>query len=212
MSWPDDVDQVLAGDITAALAYLTPAGGAVVTPVAPIGLRDRDEGTVTFTTSLGFGRKLERIQRDPHVALAYHAREHGFARKRTCSSRAARARSRRPTGTGTSGCSARRRRASWARRAAGCFWDRWLREYYADRVPVTMDVTGSSVWPGLDCSGAPEVLGAPRPEPAGPQAAPKKGAGPRVDALKAGRKLKRCPTSARLARGRRVSGGAGGVT
>ena len=69
VSWPDDVDAVLAGDMTAALAYLTPAGGAVVTAVAPVGMRDRDEGTVTFTTSLGFGKKLQRIERDPSVAL-----------------------------------------------------------------------------------------------------------------------------------------------
>src|ERR687884_783127 len=79
VSWPDEVDQVIDGDMTAALAYVTPAGGAVVTAVAPIGLRDRERGTVTFTTSLGFGRKLERIRRNPRVALAYHAREHGFA-------------------------------------------------------------------------------------------------------------------------------------
>jgi len=79
VSWPNEVDQILGGDMTAALAYLTPAGGSVVTAVAPVGLRDRDEGKVTFTTSLGFGRKLERIERDPRVALAYHAREHGFA-------------------------------------------------------------------------------------------------------------------------------------
>ena len=32
-----------------------------------------------FTTSLGFGKKLERIIADPHVALAYHARGHGFS-------------------------------------------------------------------------------------------------------------------------------------
>jgi hypothetical protein len=57
----------------------TPAGGAVVTAVAPIGLRDREAGTVGFTTSLGFGRKLDRIKQTPRVALAYHAREHGFA-------------------------------------------------------------------------------------------------------------------------------------
>jgi len=50
-----------------------------VTAVAPVGMRDRDERTVTFTTSLGFGKKLQRIERDPCVALAYHAREHGFA-------------------------------------------------------------------------------------------------------------------------------------
>src|SRR3954449_3063080 len=77
--WSERCDRVFAGDLTAALAYVTPAGGAVVTAVAPIGLRDREVGTVSFTTSLGFGRKLERIERDPRVALAYHAREHGLS-------------------------------------------------------------------------------------------------------------------------------------
>src|SRR6059058_4597587 len=77
-SWPDEVDRILEGDLTAGLAYLTPAGGAVVTAVAPIGLRDRERGELTFTTSLGFGRKIERIRRSPQVALLYHAREHGF--------------------------------------------------------------------------------------------------------------------------------------
>src|SRR6185503_5629155 len=79
ITWPDRADEAVAGDLTAAVAYVTPAGGAVVTAVAPIGLRDREAGTVSFTTSLGFGRKLERIARNPRVALAYHAREHGFA-------------------------------------------------------------------------------------------------------------------------------------
>src|SRR5881227_466277 len=78
-SWPDEVDRVIKGDLTAALAYVTPAGGAVVTAVVPIGLRDRERGTVSFTTSLGFGRKLERIEPDSRVALAYHAREHGHS-------------------------------------------------------------------------------------------------------------------------------------
>src|SRR5947209_18345523 len=76
--WSERCDHVFAGDLTSALAYLTPAGGVVVTAVAPIGLRDRDRGELTFTTSLGFGRKLERIRRAPQVALLYHAREHGF--------------------------------------------------------------------------------------------------------------------------------------
>src|SRR5256884_9126407 len=79
VSWPDEVDRVIGGDLTAALAYVTPAGGTVVTAVAPIGLRDRERGTVGFTTSLGLGRKLERIRSNPRIALAYHAREHGFA-------------------------------------------------------------------------------------------------------------------------------------
>src|SRR5436305_3709318 len=79
VQWPDAVDEVIGGDLTAALAYVTPAGGAVVTAVAPIGLRDRDAGTVGFTTSLGFGKKLERIVREPRIALAYHSRRHGHA-------------------------------------------------------------------------------------------------------------------------------------
>src|ERR687885_1771867 len=78
-SWPDEVDRVIDGDLTAGLAYLTPAGGSVVTAVAPIGLRDRERGTVGFTTSLGLGKKLERLRKNPRVALAYHARKHGFA-------------------------------------------------------------------------------------------------------------------------------------
>jgi hypothetical protein len=77
--WSDVEEQIIGGDLTAALAYMTPAGGAVATPIAPIGLHDREAGTVSFTTSLGFGRKLERIDSNPRVALAYHSREHGFA-------------------------------------------------------------------------------------------------------------------------------------
>src|SRR4051812_36437639 len=76
-NWTEDVDRVLVGDIAAAAAYVTPAGGAVVTGVAPCGLSDPAAGTVGFTTSLGFGKKLERIVRHPEVALAYHARDHG---------------------------------------------------------------------------------------------------------------------------------------
>src|SRR5947207_15386520 len=79
--WPDDVDDVIRGDLTCGVAYVPPAGGAVVTAIAPIGLRDRDAGSLTFTTSLGFGRKLERLRREPRMTLAYHAREHGFSER-----------------------------------------------------------------------------------------------------------------------------------
>ena len=30
----------------------------------------------------------------------------------------------------------------------GVFWDRWLEAYYADRVPVTVDVERVLTWPG----------------------------------------------------------------
>src|SRR3954465_13650292 len=136
VQWPDPVDEVIGGDLTAALAYVTPAGGAVVTAVAPIGLRDRDEGTVSFTTSLGFGRKLERIERDPRVALAYHAREHGLSK----SPRYVLVQGRAPAIKQPD-----QEYLHWMGRQAapfmgpprrGPFWDRWLSAYYGDRVPV----------------------------------------------------------------------------
>src|SRR4051794_18893021 len=77
VQWPDDVDEAIGGHLTAGVAHIPPPRRPVVTAVAPIGLRDRDAGRVSFTTSLGFGRKLERIEKDPRVALAYDAREHG---------------------------------------------------------------------------------------------------------------------------------------
>src|SRR5438445_602807 len=47
--------------------------------MAPLGLRDREAGTVTLTTSLGLWKKLDRVRRNPGVAVAYHAREHGVS-------------------------------------------------------------------------------------------------------------------------------------
>jgi hypothetical protein len=89
--WTDADDAVIGGDLTAALGYVTPAGGVVVAAVAPVGLRDREAGTVGFTTSLGFGRKLERLRRDPKVAPA-PARARGRGRPARPSGRGAGAR------------------------------------------------------------------------------------------------------------------------
>src|SRR5207244_10318904 len=135
-------DEIIAGDLTAALAYCTPAGGAVVAAVSPIGLRDRDQGTVTFTTSLGLGRKLERIRHNPRVALAYHAREHGFGTGRSFVLVQGLAQPEtepdRDLLENVIGPAAERFMGP-ARRGK-LFWDRWLQEYYADRVPVTVRV------------------------------------------------------------------------
>ena len=194
VAWSDEVDAVLAGDMTAAFGYLTPAGGAVVTAVAPVGLRDRDQGTVTFTTSLGLGKKLERIARDPRVAMAYHARDHGFASGDSFVLVQGRCR---PVPPADPDWNERVLGPASARFMGpprrGAFWDRWLQEYYADRVPVTVDVERVVVWPALDCSGEPVVNGIDRPGAPEPQAAPKKGTGPRLDAEKAARKLARMP-------------------
>ena len=194
VTWPDEVDRLLGGDLTAALSYLTPAGGTVVAGVSPCGLRDRDAGTVTFTTSFGFGRKLERIERDPHVALAYHAREHGLADGPLFVLVQGKARpvpepdyewNEQVLGPASVPFMGEPRR--------GLVWDRILREYYVDRVPITVDVERIVVWPALDCSGEPEVHGSPRPGDPPPQSPPKKGTAPRLDAEKAARKLAKRP-------------------
>jgi hypothetical protein len=196
VSWPDDIDEILAGDLTTALAYATPAGGVVLSAVAPIGMRDREAGTVGFTTSLGFGKKLERIRLDPRVALAYHAREHGFASgpqfvlvqgEATATLEADRAFLEDVIGP------AAERFMGKARRGR-LFWDRWLQEYYADRVPVTVRVERIVAWPDQRCAGEPRVFGAPLPaDPPAPQPEPRNGAGPRLDPARAARRLGALP-------------------
>jgi hypothetical protein len=195
--WPDEVDDVLGGDLTCAIAYVTPARGAVVTAVAPIGLRDREGGRVGFTTSLGFGRKLERLKQEPRIALAYHAREHGLGDRdnqryvlvqgtATFDANPDTAYLEREIGPRSARYLGRPRR--------GVFWNRWLEAYYADRVLVDVAVQRIVVWPDLRAAGEPEVVGAARPaEQPPPQAAPKKGAGPRVDAARAGERAAALP-------------------
>ncbi|HVP02224.1 MAG TPA: pyridoxamine 5'-phosphate oxidase family protein [Solirubrobacteraceae bacterium] len=196
VTWSDADDAVIAGDLTAALAYRTPAGGAVPAVVAPVGLRDRERGTVTFTTSLGFGRKLERIRADPRVALAYHAREHGFA---------ADPRYVLVQGTASFDTTPHQQVLEEVVSPAaerfmgppqrGAFWDRWLSAYYADRVLVTVAVERVTSWPDARCADpAPGVAGAPAP--AGPPPAqdpPAKGTAPRIDAARAARRLRALP-------------------
>ena len=79
VTWDDDIDDIITGDAAVGFASVTPAGGVVIMPMAPLGLRDREAGTVTITTSLGLPKKLVRLRKNPSVALAYHAREHGFS-------------------------------------------------------------------------------------------------------------------------------------
>lgn len=193
VQWPDAIDDVIGGDLTAALAYVTPAGGAVVTAVAPIGLRDRSDGTVSFTTSLGFGRKLDRIERDPRVALAYHAREHGHSgSSRYVLVQGSAAVVREPDREYLEFIG-RQATPFMGPPARGVFWDRWLSAYYADRVPVHVTVHRILSWPDLRCAGEPEVHGAALPAPPAAQAPPAKGTGPRLDAVRAGRALAKLP-------------------
>jgi hypothetical protein len=195
--WTDDDDAVIGGDLTAALGYCTPAGGVVVAAVAPFGIRDREAGTVSFTTSLGFGRKLDRMSRNPRVALAFYAREHGFTNS-------ARYVLLQGTASFESTPDAAVLDATvWPASVpfigpmrTGVLWGRWLDAYYSDRVLVTVHVERVLAWPDLACSGQVSVTGRTLPcgasDPPG-QAAPKKGTGPRIDAERAGRRLRRLP-------------------
>jgi hypothetical protein len=195
VSWPEEIDEVLAGDLTAGLGYLTPARGVVVAGVSPVGLRDRSAGTVTFTTSLAFAKKLERIRREPRVALAYHAREHGFSN----SSRYVLVQGRaefttQPDERYLNEVVTPHAERFFGKPKRGRFWDPWLREYYRVRVPVTVVVERIASWPDLRCQGEPEVFGAPLPnEQPTPQAPPKLGTGPRVDNRRAAARVGRLP-------------------
>jgi len=191
--WSDDADDVIRGDLTAAAAYLTPARGAVVTAVAPRGIGQRDAGVLGFTTSLGFGKKLERIIPDPHVALAFHAREHGFSASPAF-----------VLAQGTATVDVRPSRARLeastpqverylAKVVRGPVWDRLLREYYGERVAVDIAIRRVAAWPDLGAAGAMEVTGAPWPGPADPQPPPKNGTSPRADVAKAACRIATLP-------------------
>jgi hypothetical protein len=191
--WSDDLDDVIRGDLTAAAAYITPAKSAVVTAVAPCGIGRRDRGVLGFTTSLGFGKKLERIIPDPHVALAFHSREHGFSAS--------------PMFVLAQGIASVDLEPSRARlealkpqvepyvgkAARGPVWDRLLREYYGERVVVDIAVKRIAAWPDLCAGGTMEVTGEAWPGPADPQRPPENGTGPRVDVAKAARRIATLP-------------------
>jgi len=193
-TWGDREDEAIGGDLTAVLAYITPAKGVVLAAVAPFGLRDRAAGTVSFTTSLGFGRKLERISSDPNVALAYHAREHGFAST--------------PDYVLVQGEASfeTEPRADVLEQVVGPasarfigpphrgrFWDRWLDAYYVDRLLVTVAVGRVLSFGDPQARGDAHVSGPPLAAAPAPQSAPRNGTGPRVNVARAAARAQRLP-------------------
>jgi hypothetical protein len=192
IEWDDDVDAILGNDLAVGLTYVTPAKGTVITPMAPLGIRDRDRGTVSLSTSLGLPKKLIRIRANPNVAVAYHAREHSQRDS--------------PDFVLVQG------RASFDQRpdrewldSIGPEWERFLgprhsgplgralRVYYYERVEITVEVERILRWRNQGCEGEPEVIGAPLPEPAAPQSPPRNGVGPRVSTAKLRRHAERLP-------------------
>jgi hypothetical protein len=191
VTWSDDVDEILASDLAAGFAYLTPAKGVVIVPMAPLGIRDRDAGTVTLTTSQGLWKKLERIRRNPGVAVAYHAREHGL--------------------TDRPGFVLVQGRASfptvpdrewlesitpeWERflgpRVRGLL-GRMLDVYYWKRVAITVQVERVVAYPDDAAEEDPVAFG-PELVPAPPQKAPRGGTEPRQDTEKLAAQARELP-------------------
>ena len=193
VTWSDEVQAVFAGDLVTVSAYSTPAGGAVVVPVSPVGLVDRDAHSIAMTTSLAFPAKLKRLIQQPQVAMAYHTREHGFA----TSSRLVLAQ-----GTAVVPAEPSPERLAVVTEQAGRFfgdmptgpfWTWALREYLEHRLVIDIPLSRVVSWPDLNATGTPEVSGAPWPEPPTSQEPPAKGTGPRVDTGKFARQARKMP-------------------
>jgi hypothetical protein len=191
VTWSDEVDEILASDVVAALVYLTPARGVLISPMAPLGMRDRDRGTITLTSSLGLWRKLDRIRSNPGVAVAYHAREHGYTDRPGFVLVQGRASLEAPD-------------RAWLE-AIKPEWDRFLPPrkggligraldvYYWQRVRITVDVERVVAFPDTAATGEPVVTGSPVASPAPAQSEPKNGTGPRVATDKVAADVGRLP-------------------
>lgn len=191
--WSEEVDRIFGGDHVLMLVYATPASGAVLLPLNNFAGRDPAAGTLSaINSSVGAWRKLERIRRNPKVALAFHTRLHSETDRPEYVLVQGRASLSHPVPDYPTTIAERWDRFEpWTTTPA--LWKRWQR-FYALRVPIDIEVDRILVWPDLTCSGPPAVLGPPLPEqPPPPQQAPKKGTGPRLDAKKAAAKAARLP-------------------
>jgi hypothetical protein len=193
VTWDDEIDEIINGDAAAGVAYPTPAKGVVIVPMAPLGLRDRERGTVTVTTSLGLWKKVQRIRANPSVSIAFHAREHGH--------------SNRPDFVLLQGRAAVQDEPDreWLESITSQ-WERFLgpREtgwrgrlmdtYYWNRIGIEVAVERIVRWDNPGCAGEPVVAGAPLPaEPPAPQKEPGNGTGPRKDVEKAAAHVRTLP-------------------
>jgi hypothetical protein len=190
--WSQQVDEILGGDQVVGFAYVTPAKGVVVTPVTNFGLRDRRAETLSsINSSVGVFKKLERIRRNPNVALAFHTRDRSFTDRPEYVLVQGRASLAEPHPDYP-----RSIRAAWERFGGpvevGPVWNWWLRVYNT-RVAVTVAIERMMVWPDLRCSGRCEVLGLPLGREPSPQSPPEKGTGPRIDHERAAQRALRLP-------------------
>ena len=183
--WPQTVDEILHGDQIVGFAYVTPAKGVVLQPLTNMG-----HPTEPVSSSVGMYKKLQRIQKNPYVAVAYHTRKYSF--------------SDRPEYVLVQGRGSLtpvedrtwidRHRDDWVRFAGSLpgngFTEWWLREYHW-RVGVELDIARVMTWPDLACEGEPTISGTPLPASPPPQKPPGKGTSPRIPHKRAARRAGR---------------------
>ena len=192
-AWPDAVDEIFGGDCVVMLAYVTPASGVVLTPVTNFAVRDRAAGTITaVNSSVGVWTKLERIRRNPHVALVFHTRKYGPQNRPEYVLVQGKASISAPVpGYPVARAAYWERVESW--RDMPPLWKAWLR-VWAIRVDVAIAVERVIVWPALDCRGTSAVFGTPLPAaPPEPQRPPAGGTPPRINAARSARAAARLP-------------------
>lgn len=189
--WPDEIDEILDGDHVVLLAYVTPAKGVVLMPLSNFAIRDREEGTISVNSSVGVWKKLERIRRNPNVALAFHTREHGASDRPEYVLIQGRAELSPPVSDYPSTVLEKWERFEpW--RDINPFW-KWWQRVYALRVEIKVRVERTVIWPDLACRGAPAVQGAPPPSAPKPQRPPDRGAGPRLNHVRAAKRAEKLP-------------------
>lgn len=191
--WPASVDEILDGDHVVMLAYATPAAGAVLLPLSNFAVRDREAGTLTaVNSSVGVWKKLDRIRRNPRVALAFHTRAHGRNDRLEYVLVQGRASLSDPIPDYPATIPEQWERFEpWSE--TGALW-KWWQRVYALRVAIEVAVERLVVWPDLGCRGAAVVYGAPLPAaPPPPQRPPKNGTGPRINPSRAAARAGRLP-------------------
>jgi hypothetical protein len=174
------------------LAYVTPAAGVVLAPVSNFGLHDRAKEEVSVNSSVGAWKKLDRIKRNPQVALVFHTRAHATHDRAEYVLVQGKASLQPPVADYPATVL-----ENWERiepwRDLSPLWKRWMR-IYALRVEIRVAVERIIVWPDLACQGTPEIYGSPLPiQPPSAQDPPANGTRPRVNQARAARQAARLP-------------------
>ncbi|WP_068021556.1 hypothetical protein [Nocardia mexicana] len=190
----EEIDAILDGDFTVAVAQVTPLRGVVLAPVNSFGW-DAGNRTFRFTSDLAAYKKLRRMERNPKVAIVFHTRDHGVAYgEGYIVVQGDASFSWHPDHDELADFYQRPGTALGPDDLGGPVWDRWLAPFWWDRVVVRVRAHRIIAFADRSCSRRTSVLGAVEPlgRPA-PQAPPRKGAGPRVDVDRVVRELDSLP-------------------